>query len=97
MNRRILCFGDSNTWGFDPRDPIENRYPPEERWPDLLAQATGIQLDSRDVLDDTVAFIGLDTLRTAREVWADIAAAQGGNAILTPEGRTLLGNFLRKL
>ena len=53
----------------------------------LLAQATGIQLDSRDVLDDTVAFIGLDTLRTAREAWADIAAAQGGNAILTPEGK----------
>ena len=41
MSRRILCFGDSNTWGFDPRDQIENRYPPEERWPDLLAQATG--------------------------------------------------------
>ena len=41
MSRRILCFGDSNTWGFDPRDPIESRYPPEERWPDLLAQATG--------------------------------------------------------
>jgi hypothetical protein len=65
-----------------------------EEWPitaadaaSLLAQATGIQLDSRDVLDDTVAFIGLDTLRTAREVWADIAAAQGGNAILTPEGK----------
>ena len=65
-----------------------------ESWPitaaeaaSLLVQATGIQLDSRDVLDDTVAFIGLDTLRTAREVWADIAAAQGGNAILTPEGK----------
>jgi len=53
----------------------------------LLAQATGVQLDSRDVLDDTVAFIGLDTLRTAREVWADIAAAHGCNATLTPEGK----------
>jgi lysophospholipase L1-like esterase len=41
MSRRILCFGDSNTWGFDPRDPIEKRYPPESRWPDLLAEATG--------------------------------------------------------
>lgn len=54
---------------------------------DLLEEATGIELDSRDVLDNTVAFIGLDTLRTAREVWADIAAAHGGNAILTPEGK----------
>lgn len=41
MKRRIVCFGDSNTYGFDPRDPIEKRYPPEERWPDLLAASTG--------------------------------------------------------
>lgn len=54
---------------------------------DLLEEATGIGLDSRDALDNTVAFIGLDTLRTAREVWGDIAAAHGGNAVLTPEGK----------
>lgn len=38
---RILCFGDSNTYGFDPRDPIEKRYPPSERWPEILAEQTG--------------------------------------------------------
>ena len=38
---RILCFGDSNTYGFDPRDPIENRYPPSERWPEILSAQTG--------------------------------------------------------
>ncbi len=27
----ILCFGDSNTWGFDPADG--SRFPPEVRWP----------------------------------------------------------------
>lgn len=56
----------------------------------LLQESTGILLDSRDTLDNTVAFIGLDTLRTAREVWADIAAAHGCNAIMTPEGRVHL-------
>ena len=38
---RILCFGDSNTYGFDPGDPIENRYPPSERWPEILSAQTG--------------------------------------------------------
>ena len=65
-----------------------------ESWPitaaeaaSLLALATGVQLDSRDALDDTIAFIGLDTVRTAREVWSDIAAAEGCNAVITPEGK----------
>ena len=39
--KRIICFGDSNTYGFDPRDPFGDRYPPSERWPDILAGRTG--------------------------------------------------------
>ncbi len=39
--RRALCYGDSNTYGYDPRDPIENRYPPSDRWPEILAERTG--------------------------------------------------------
>lgn len=38
---RILCFGDSNTYGFDPRSYFAGRYSPEDRWPDLLAAQTG--------------------------------------------------------
>lgn len=41
MSQCILCFGDSNTYGFDPRDPWGYRYPPAERWPDILAERTG--------------------------------------------------------
>ena len=37
--RRILCFGDSNTWGFDPRDMLEARYPREQRWTTQLEAA----------------------------------------------------------
>ena len=36
--RRILCFGDSNTYGYDPRSYIGARYAAENRWPDLLAK-----------------------------------------------------------
>lgn len=35
----LLCFGDSNTWGFDPRHPLGGRY--ETPWPKLLGDATG--------------------------------------------------------
>ena len=37
---RILCFGDSNTYGYDPRDCLDDRYSAEDRWPDLLAKQT---------------------------------------------------------
>ena len=73
-----------------------DKIPPEdlpENWPitaaaaaALLEEATGISLDPGDTLDNTVAFVGLNTMSTAREVWRDIAAAQGCNAVITPAG-----------
>ena len=38
---RILCYGDSDTFGHDPRSPLGEPYPPEVRWTDRLAAATG--------------------------------------------------------
>lgn len=35
---KILCFGDSNTYGYDPRSYFGSRYRPEHRWVDLLAK-----------------------------------------------------------
>lgn len=34
--RRILCFGDSNTFGYDPRSYLGSQYPPDVRWAGLL-------------------------------------------------------------
>ena len=44
--KTILCFGDSNTWGFMPRHdrpPVkaDNRYPWEVRWPGRLEGLLG--------------------------------------------------------
>lgn len=36
---RILCFGDSNTWGYHPKD--ESRYPYPIRWTGKLQQLLG--------------------------------------------------------
>ena len=38
---RMLCYGDSNTYGYDPRGFFGDRYPKESRWVDILAQQTG--------------------------------------------------------
>ena len=56
MGARILCFGDSNTYGFDPRDPLEKRYPPQERWPDLLAERTGWDVVNLGLNGRTIPF-----------------------------------------
>lgn len=38
---RVLCFGDSNTYGYDPRSYFGGRYDADSRWVDLLASQTG--------------------------------------------------------
>ena len=38
---KILCFGDSNTYGYDPRSYFGGQYPAQYRWVDLLAQKLG--------------------------------------------------------
>lgn len=37
--KRILCFGDSNTWGFDPG--TSQRFGRDTRWPGVLARTLG--------------------------------------------------------
>lgn len=36
---RVLCYGDSNTWGYNVRTKL--RFPPENRWTGLLAEKLG--------------------------------------------------------
>ena len=38
---RVLCFGDSNTYGYDPRGFFGDRYGAGDRWVDLLGKQTG--------------------------------------------------------
>lgn len=41
---RVICFGDSNTYGYDPRGYWGGRYDAAERWPDILAAQTGWEI-----------------------------------------------------
>ena len=38
---KIVCFGDSNTFGYDARALLDDRYPPEYRWVDILKKRSG--------------------------------------------------------
>ena len=37
----IICFGDSNTYGYDPQGYFGGRYDADSRWVDILAVETG--------------------------------------------------------
>ena len=39
MGQGILCYGDSNTYGYDPRSYLGGRYPKDVRWTGKLEAA----------------------------------------------------------
>lgn len=45
---RILCYGDSNTWGFNPANPF-TRFPHDVRWTGLLRTGLG---DGFEVIEE---------------------------------------------
>ena len=43
---RAICYGDSNTYGFEPGTYIGGRYPASSRWVDLLSAKTGWTIEN---------------------------------------------------
>ncbi len=39
--RKIIFYGDSNTYGFDPRGYLEDRYPESSIWTSLVSETLG--------------------------------------------------------
>jgi lysophospholipase L1-like esterase len=72
MPKTILCYGDSNTWGYDPSTC--DRYPEEVRWTSVLARELG---DGYRVIAE-----GLNGRTT---VWDDpIEEGRSGKSYLMP-------------
>lgn len=51
---KVICYGDSNTYGYDPRSMFGDPYDAKHRWVDLLAEKTGWEilnwgLNGRDI------------------------------------------------
>ncbi|MEK4425337.1 GDSL-type esterase/lipase family protein [Solibacillus sp. FSL K6-1523] len=65
MKRRIVCFGDSNTWGYNAK--TKERFPEGARWTSLLAEMLGDEfqvieegLSGRTSVMDDPLFEGLN-------------------------------------
>ena len=57
----VICFGDSNTYGYDPRNYFGGRYDADSRWVDILAAQTGWTISNmgqngRDIPSSAVSF-----------------------------------------
>ncbi|MBR5020824.1 MAG: lipase [Oscillospiraceae bacterium] len=64
---KILCFGDSNTYGYDPRSYLGERYPLECRWTDILVEKLGYTVinlgeNGREIPRRAVEFAPADLL-----------------------------------
>jgi lysophospholipase L1-like esterase len=70
--KTILCYGDSNTWGYNAEDA--GRFPPEVRWPGVMRAALG---EGHTVIEE-----GLNGRTT---VWDDpIEGYKNGKEYLIP-------------
>lgn len=49
MSGTLICYGDSNTYGYDPRDTNEGRYPKEVRWTGILDTETDWKVENHGV------------------------------------------------
>lgn len=45
----MICYGDSNTYGYDPHDTNEGRYPKEVRWTGILDTETDWKVENHGV------------------------------------------------
>jgi len=73
--KTVLCFGDSNTWGFMPESitaPLPARHPHDVRWPGVMAGKLGT---GRRVIEE-----GQNGRTTVHD--DPFAAARNGKAVL---------------
>ena len=77
--KNILCFGDSNTWGFvpgafDPETLYMKRYSILERWPGILRDILGV--------DYYIIEAGLNG-RTTNVEYPDLSGRSGSSNIMS--------------
>ena len=44
---KVICFGDSNTYGYDPRSIWDERYDAAHRWVDILAETCRLEIENQ--------------------------------------------------
>lgn len=49
MSGTIICYGDSNTYGYDPCVMAGDRYPEEDRWTGILERETDWKIEDHEI------------------------------------------------
>ena len=84
---KILCFGDSNTYGYDPRSYFGSQYPAQYRWVDLLARklnckAVNAGENGREIPNRDAEFQRFDLMLTNQKPLDLLIVMLGGNDLL---------------
>lgn len=98
---RLVCFGDSNTYGYDPRSYFGGRYPAEERWVDLLALETGWEIENLGMNGRSIPAVPDEFLLRSCAAADGIIVMLGSNDLLQSSGAESaaahMAHFLRQL
>ena len=99
----LICFGDSNTYGYDPRSPLGGRFAPDLRW---TGQLTGWAVHEAGQNGRTIPcrpgeLAEPSRLAAALEPGGRFLVMLGSNDLLlgrsAPETAARMGAFLRTL
>ena len=87
MARRIICLGDSNTWGYDPRGFGGGRYPADVRWTALLEaggcwEITNLGENGREIPHSAFALRLLARQLDAAQPFDGVCVLLGSNDLL---------------
>ena len=88
---KILCFGDSNTYGYDPRSFFGSQYPAQHRWVDLLAGKLGWKAvnageNGREIPTREGDLLRFDLMMTNQKPVDLLLIMLGGNDLLQGNG-----------
>lgn len=84
----LLCFGDSNTWGFDPTSITEifpRRHPAQVRWTGVLAVELGAGFRVIEEGQNGRTTVHDDPLNVARNARVNVRSGQTGKHRKCPE------------
>ena len=94
----VICFGDSNTYGYDPRAYFGGRYDTDCRWVDILAAETGWTVcnmgqNGREIPSSAPSFLADTDLLIVMLGTNDLL--QGRSPEQNPADRTAAGDLRR--
>lgn len=66
--KTIFCYGDSNTYGYDPRSYLGDRYPESVRWTGILKKKTGLDIQNAGVPGRKIPVFQYEMNRVADQI-----------------------------